>query len=296
VRVTASSVPRAIPAELVVNDDSTRSVLARTVLLSVFPNGAATGARLFASKLTLTTVGGTFKGWAAIRNDVAPAKVGLGRAIDVIPGRLRIAPFLSGPALQPQTVSLDVVIVPGAAPIDDLTVSANALWGEDRRPLPSASLKVSLSPLRHFTAYDMVEAKVALAFVASYSRRPHDRWECTVETAVTLVDRDAATPALWDLRKSEQIGRSQLWLALFNPATGPLRAIFASPADANSFAMWLQQTHATRAGEYQLGMFRPGYSREPQHTRPADNSLIDTFRPVSPEDLDALMVGRLGEP
>jgi hypothetical protein len=292
VQVTASSVPRAIPTDLAV-DGTSRSVLARTVMLSVLPVEAAKGSRLVTSTLSLVTMGGTFKNWAVLRN-VDRQSIG-GRSIDVIPGRIRIAPFLSGPTFQAQTVYLDVMLAPGAVPIDEETVSAPALWTEERQPLPSDSLEITLIPLRHFTAYDAVESRISLTFVATRSPRAGGRWTCSVETALTLIERDAATPALWDLRKTGQSGRSELWLALFDPATGPFRAIFASPADASSFAAWLHQTHSARAGRFELGMFRPQYSREPQHTRPADDSLINTFRRVSADDLDALEVGRLGE-
>jgi hypothetical protein len=144
--------------------------------------------------------------------------------------------------------------------------------------------------------YELVEARITLAFVGIQQRPVRQQWECSVETTVTLVDREAATPALWDLREVAKVGATEQWLALFDPASGPVRAIFTSPMEASSFAMWLRQTHATRAGQYQLGVFRPQYSREPQGTRPAGNSLIETFRPVSADDLDALTVGRLGVP
>jgi hypothetical protein len=182
--------------------------------------------------------------------------------------------------------------------VDEETISAHVLWGNDRRPVPAEALKVDLSPLRHPTAFDVVEARVVLTFAAAGppgAATGGSQWECSAETTVTLVDREAATPGLWDLRRTTQ-GRSEQWLALFDPSTGPVRAIFTSPADADSFALWLRQTHATHAGRYQLGLFRPEYSRQPQNTRPAEGSLVNTFQPVSADDLDALIVGRLGQP
>jgi hypothetical protein len=268
-------------------------LLARTVLLSVLPGEAARGATVFTSKLSLTTAGGTFGNWAALEN--ADRRTVAGRSIEVIPGRIRVAPFFGLPTLQAQTLYLDIVLAPGAVPMDEFAVSPSALWTEDRRAVPAESLDVKLTPLRHITVYDEVEATVSLTFVASRERQARQRFECSVETELTLIDREAATPALWDLRKSQDRGRSEYWLALFDPATGPFRAIFTSAADADSFVTWLRQTHSTRAGRYQLGMFRPQYSREPQHTRPAADSLINTFRPVSADDLDALEVGRLGQ-
>jgi hypothetical protein len=294
VRLTASAVGRTIPTELAVDEAATRPVVARTIELAVLPQAPARGVRLMANTLTLTTIGGTLKGWAAVdsQTDVA------GRAIDVIPGRLRISPLLTGSSLAPQTTSLDVLVVPGAVPVDEAAVSAHVLWGNDRRPVTTEALKVDLRPLRHFTAFDVVEARIVLTFVGAGPPGPALRsgqWECSAETTVTLVDREAANPALWDLRRTAQ-GRSEQWLALFDPSTGPVRAIFTSPADADSFALWLRQTHATHAGRYQLGLFRPEYSRQPQNTRPAEGSLVNTFQPVSADDLDALIVGRLGQP
>jgi hypothetical protein len=43
-------------------------------------------------------------------------------------------------------------------------------------------------------------------------------------------------------------------------------------------------------------MFRPEYSRSARRTVPAFHSVADTYRTASMDDLDVLLVGRLGEP
>jgi len=290
VKVFASGAPRTIPPELAVDTGLTNAVVGRRLLVSVSPSGAARGVRIISSALAATTFGGTFEGWAAIERD------GTGRALDVSPGRLRIAPFLSGSTLQPQSISLDLLVVPGAMPVDEMAISAPQLWSQDRQPISGAGLQISLTQLRHFSVYDAVEATIKLEFVALGSRSASDRWECSIENHITLVDRAAVTPPLWDLRKSADRGRSEYWLALFDGRTGPFRAIFTSPADATGFARWLRQTHSTRAGAYQLGMFRPEYSDGARRTVPVDHSVIDSFQPASSDDLNNLVVGRLGEP
>jgi hypothetical protein len=109
--------------------------------------------------------------------------------------------------------------------MDEVTISAPQLWSEDRGPIPPKALQIAINPLRHFTVYDRVEAMIRLEFVASRSRSASQRWACSVENRVTLVDHPSVTPSLWDLRKNPERGRSELWLALFDQKTGPFRAI-----------------------------------------------------------------------
>jgi hypothetical protein len=218
------------------------------------------------------------------------------RAIDVTPGRLRIAPFLVGSTLQPQTVSIDLLVTPGGSPLDEMAVATEALWDSQLHPLSPDRAAISLTPLRHFTMYDQVEATLSLDYVATRSRAARTQWICSAETRFTLVDRTATAPNLWDLRKPAEFGRSEWWLALFSANAGPFRAIFTSPADARGFAGWLRQTHALRVGAYEVGMFRPEYSGDARRTVPVSHSVADTFRAVSADDLDDLIVGRLGEP
>jgi hypothetical protein len=289
IRLIASAIPRTVPADLAVDPDALNEVRGSRILLSVAPADVARGMRVISSTLTVTTFGGTFKGWALIGNGAE--KRG---ALDIIPGRLRLTPFLSKSKLEAQSMSLDVWVAPGAAPIDEMALSAVSLWDADRHPIAPEALQVSLLPLRHFTTYDLVEATINLDFVVQQGRAS---WQCSVQRHITLVDHDSAAPPLWDLRKApEKTAVSELWLALFGPKSGPSRAIFTSPAEANGFAAWLRETHATRVGPYQLGLFRPDYSEDSRHAMQPEHSLTDTYHAASADDLNGLIAGRLGEP
>jgi hypothetical protein len=180
--------------------------------------------------------------------------------------------------------------------MDEMVIATEALWDSQLHPLSPDRVAISLAPLRHFTMYDQVEAALSLDFAVSRARAARQPWTCSAESRFTLVDRTATAPNLWDLRKSGEYGPTEWWLALFCARAGAFRAIFTSPADARGFAAWLRQTHARHVGEYDVGMFRPDYSRDARRTVPASHSVADTFRGVSTDDLDALTVGRLGEP
>jgi hypothetical protein len=309
--VSAAAVPRSIPLELATDEGfvKTYGVVGRRVMISAAPMDAAGGVRILSSTLAITTLGGTFEGWAALsdevdspdatrRADASPrtrrANPAAKRAIDVIPGRLRIAPFLIAHTLQAQTMMLDVMVTPGGVPVDELVVDEGPMWTPDRRPVPPDALLVTLTPARHFTVFDAVEGKISLEFVAARSRSAHERWRCSFDTSVTLVERDAERPPLWDLRTPVRGGKKKSWLALYDPKIGPIRAIFTSPAAANGFASWIRQTGALRAGHYQLGMLQPADAERPPV--PVEHSSADSFHPASVDELNALTVGRLGEP
>jgi hypothetical protein len=310
VAVSAAAVPRSIPLELTADEGfvKTYGVVGRRIMISVAPMDAARGMIVLSSTLAITTLGGTFEGWAALSDEVAspdatrhagvpsrtrrpnPAER---QAIDVLPGRLRIRPFLGAPTLHPQTVMLDVLVTPGGVPVDELVVNEGPMWTPDQRPIPPDSLLVTLTPARHFTAFDVVEGKISLEFVATNSHSAHERWRCSFDTNVTLVEPDAERPPLWDLRTPVRGGKKKSWLGLYDPTIGPIRAIFTSPAAANGFASWLRQTGALRAGQFQLGMLQPADARS---RAPAEHSIADSFQPASADELNALTVGRLGEP
>ncbi len=287
VRIAASAVPWKIPADLT-QGDGLSSVLGRRILVSISPKGAADGMKIASSELTVTPFGGTFRGWAQ-------AVVAEASGIEVTPGRLRITPFVRTSKLRPQTLMLDVVLAPGAELLDEMVISAGAFWDSSLHPLPPERVNLTLEPLRHYTVYDQVDGVVSSTFVTARSAAHSATTLCAAETPVALVDRASLTPPLWDLRKAVPTGRSELWLALFDPQTGSHRVIFKNPAEADGFANWLRQTHALRIGRYQVGVFRPGYSRDARRTVPEGHSVTDTFQPASAEDLDALVVGRLGE-
>src|SRR5262249_21486571 len=105
VRGTGSAAPRALPGSPATAVHPSNTLVGRTVLISVYPAADVPRVSLLSSVLTITTTGGTFGGLAE-QNDGK-------RAIDVIPGRLRIAPFVTGATLQPQTVSVSLLVTPG---------------------------------------------------------------------------------------------------------------------------------------------------------------------------------------
>jgi hypothetical protein len=305
VRIAASVVPWSIPADLA-QGDGLNSVLGRRILISISPKGEAFGMRVASSELTVTPFGGTFRGWAQLSSNpkqdrleaVEPgheAVAAEASGIEVTPGRLRITPFVRTCKLQPQTLLLDVILAPGAEPLDEMVISAGAFWDAGLHPLSPERINISLEPLRHYTVYDQVDGIVSSTFVTARSPAHSAMTRCTAETRVALIDRASSTPPLWDLRKSVPTGRSELWLALSDSQTGSHRVIFKNPAEADGFATWLRQTHALRIGRYQVGVFRPGYSSDAHRTVPEGHSVTDTFQAASAEDLDALVVGRLGE-
>jgi len=304
VRIAASAIPWAIPADLAPGQ-GLNSMLGRRISVSLSPKGDAYGMQIASSELSISPLGGTFRGWAQSSSSTQQdglqaaqfaheAVVAQESGIDVSPGRLRITPFVRTRKLQPQTLSVDVILSPGAEPLDEMVISAGALWDASFHPLAPERIAISLEPLRHYTVYDQVDGLVSSTFVAAKSSSSTTT-TCTAETRVALVDRASSTPPLWDLRKSAPAGRSEWWLALSDPLTGPHRVIFKNPAEADGFASWLYQTHALRVGRYQVGVFRPGYSSEARRTVPEPHSVTDTFRAAAAEDLDALVVGRLGE-
>ena len=305
VRIVAAAVPWKIPADLA-QGDGLNSVLGRRILVSISPKDEAYGIQIVSSELAITPFGGTFRGWAQLSN--SPKKDGLdaverghesivaqSSGIEVTPGRLRITPFLRTSRLRPQTLLLNVILAPGAEPLDEMVISAGAFWDASLHPLPPERVDISLEPLRHYTVYDQVDGVVSSTFVTAKSAALSEKTTCTAETRVVLIDRASATPPLWDLRESVPVGRSELWLALSDPQTGSHRVIFKNPAEADGFASWLRQTHALRIGRFQVGVFRPGYSSDARRMVPEGHSVTDTFHAASAEDLDALVVGRLGE-
>jgi hypothetical protein len=216
------------------------------------------------------------------------------RALEVIPGRLRIEPFLSSSKLHAETIAFDVVLAPGGAPADKPTVSLPALWAPDGHPIPPNSLEIAVSAERHPTVFDVVEARVVLDLDGAGPARARDSWRCSYETRATLVDHESVLPELWDLHTAPRDGKAERWLALFEPATGPFRAVFTSAQSAQAFATWLRATGATYAGRYQLTLFEPDSGRS-RSTLPPDRDIASKFQPASVADLQTLAVGRLGE-
>jgi hypothetical protein len=276
VRLSASAIPLAFPASLNINAGSAEhpSLVARRIMVAVSPTGTARGVKALSSRLTLTTVGGTLAGWASVGHDLAASN-----AIDVIPGRLRMEPFLRGsaPALKAQTLALDVFVTPGSVPIDEPVISTSALWAADRKPTPPDSLEITLTPVRHLTVFDVVEGTLTLEMTAAVHRPAHEYWRCSFSTRFELIDHESVLPDLWVLRKAGPRRAERRWLVLDDPKTGPFRAIFTDAQAARGFAAWLRTTNADRVGPYQLGL-----------------SAV-RFLEASPRELQSLEVERLGE-
>lgn len=316
VRVAASATAISLPDRLSPQFGTRRSeeLLARRLLISAAPARGAAGVTVSWSALTVTIVGGTFAGFmsAAETGDARTGEihavgsrsgavvrsgtweVARNRAVEVIPGRVRVEPFLSASKLHAETIALDVTVVPGGVPEDKMTVSLPPLWTPDGHPIPWETLEMAVSAERHFTVFDVVEAHVTVDVDGTGSAGSGGLWRCSYETRFTLVDHDSVLPALWDLHIASREGKPKRWLALFEPAVGPFRAIFTDVQAAQAFASWLRTTGATRAGRYQLGLFEADEGRS-QSTIPSDRDIASKFRPASSDDVRILTVGRLGE-
>lgn len=296
VRVAASAMAISLPDGLSAQPGTTQpgELVARRLLVSASLTGGAAAVRVRGSTLTVTTVGGTFAGPASVVMRSNPPEVARDRALEVIPGRVRVEPFLSSSKLHPETIVFDVALIPGGVPVDKMIVSLSPLWTPERHPVAPDTLQITLSSERHLTVFDVVEAHVSLDVDGTGPARSHDTWECSYETHFTLVDHDSVLPEVWDLHTVPRDGRHKRWLALFAPAVGPFRVIFTNAQAAQAFATWLRTTGATHAGGYQLGLFERDADRS-QATIPADRDIASTFQPVSVDEAQGLVVGRLGE-
>src|SRR6185437_6462359 len=149
VRVSASAVPIALP------DGLSSQLIARRLLISSSLINTAAAVHVRGSTLNITTVGGTFAGYGRVVGVVLPSR---GRALEIIPGRLRVEPFLFSPELRAQTIALDVILTPGGAPADKVTLSVAPLWTSDRQAVAPDALQINTSAERHLTVFDVVEA------------------------------------------------------------------------------------------------------------------------------------------
>ena len=291
VRLTASAVPLTFPAALNINAHSADhpALVARRVIVGVAPMGTARGITIFSSNLSLTTIGGTLAGWASIGHDLAASS-----AVDVIPGRLRIRPFTAGSRLSAQTMALDIFLTPGSSPIDESAITTSALWNAGRQPTAPGNLRITLTPVRHLTAFDFVKGTFSLELTAARKRSAHEHWRCSFTRQLELIDHESVLPEIWVLRKPAQPGAPSQWLAFNDPTTGPFRAVFTDLQTARGFASWLRETRTPTVGPYQLGLFRPA---EPNPNTPLTSrlSVAIPFHGIAPEDLQTLEVKRLGE-
>lgn len=290
VRLAAAAVPLTLPTELAAAASSADhpNEVGRRLTISVSPRGGARGMSVFSSTLSLMTTGGTLAGWARLGEGFASSN-----AVDITPGRLRIQPFLRSSTLEPQTMVVDLLVVPGSAPIDEVAIKPAALWDGEMRAVRPESVQIGLTPLRHFNVLDKVNGRVTLQLTAAHSRRARQRWNCSFEGRFELVDHEAVLPDLWSLRVTGLRGAADQWFALADPTSGAFRAIFTDARVARSFAAWLRATKAAEVGHYKVGLFQ----LEPdENTPPAARRIPATpFHPLTQEDLQALEVKRLGE-
>jgi hypothetical protein len=309
--LTVSVAPIAVPHTLTVSEGAVPGygIQARRISIAVKPPQAASSVRLSASTLSIYIFGGIFRGWAtpadqfadtSIGSKVAPAKpqsrvVSSNQALEATPGRVGVTPFLSGQRLHAQTQAIDIAILPGGVTVDQPVVMASSFWDKDERPIAPALLDVKLSPLRLSSVYRTVEAKIKLDYEISNSNGSA-RFSCSATRQEVLVDRDAIRPALWDVGVPTQFGARKKWLALYNPATGAVRAVFTTLDAANAFTRWVQQVSAVTAGKYSLGLFTPADPDLEEPILPSDASIMETFQPISAEELVHLRVGDIDKP
>lgn len=193
-----------------------------------------------------------------------------------------------------QTFTVDAIVRLGGAPFDQVVLTTAAMWDAAQRPIAPDDLQVTFTPLRHFTAYDIVNATISLHFIAQ-QKGTDSLCRATVETSAQLVNRDAARPPLWDLGTSFKDGVRKRWLALYDPQSGPVRAIFTDPVAARGFAQWAQQTGATHAGRYQLGTFQSEDLDSAIATVPTDRAIMESYHAITAEERDHLKAGPLAE-
>ena len=309
--LTVSVAPIAVPQALTVSEGAIPSygIQARRISIAVKPPQAASGMHLSESTLSIYIFGGIFRGWVtpadqsadtSIGSKVEPAKprsriVSSTQALEATPGRVSVTPFLGGQRLHAQTQAIDIAILPGGVTVDQPVVMASSFWDKDERPIAPALLDVKLSPLRLSSVYRTVEAKIKLDYEIS-SPNGSERFSCSGARQAVLVDRDAIRPALWDIGVPTQFGARKKWLALYNPATGAVRAVFTTLDAANAFTTWVQQAGAVTAGKYTLGLFTPVEQNDEEPVLPSDASIMETFQAISAEELVQLKVGDIDKP
>jgi hypothetical protein len=215
-------------------------------------------------------------------------------AVSIGPGGANVVRSMRGKANLLGVSSLDVLIMPGGAVVDDTVLRIPNLWMPDGRPVPPDKVAVEMIPVRHPPGLDTVQASVELAYIVR--EESGDEWHCSAEGRTTLADHDSVRQPFWDLGLAGKNTERGEWLALLEPSLGAVRTVFDSPASANALASWIQTTRATQIGEYQIGVVRQGAPRKARPYGPVDADTMTTFRALTADDLPAIEVGAVGEP
>lgn len=280
IRVTASVAQVPIPDGVREPSGAVKLIAGtgRRVLLAVDVSPGLPRVRLLSSSIELLTFGGTLAGWARV---VAPATATDHQSIHVSDGLLRIAPFLPRGRLGPYTETLDLVVVPGGAPVPALALRPGRMWDGAGRPTAPHDLRIVVAPILHLKVQDVVGATMQLDFTALHRSRPHERWQCSIESDFQLVDHRSALPSLWVLQPAAHIGSKSSVLALYNQSIGSFPAVFLDPATAAGFARWLSETHARRVGKYEIGL--------------TSKTAASGFQATSNDDYGQLTVQQFGE-
>lgn len=279
IRLTASVAQVAAPDGIEAPSGRVRLIagVGRRILLSVEVPESVPRVRLLDSALTVFTYGGTLAGWARI---VEPPGAGARESLQVSDGYLRLSPFLPGSHLHTGTQAIDVLVIPGGAPVSGLALRPGQMWNEAGRPIAPDDLEITLDPIEHMTAFTVVDATARFDFTVLERTRAPERWKCSVESHFQLVDHHSTLPNLWMLQHRARVGSKHDTLALYRPSVGTLPMVFLDLATAEGFAKWLSETHARRVGRYAIGVI----AREK----------TTGFEPASDEDLGALAVVQYG--
>lgn len=279
VHITASVAESPIPAGVTLPSGEVKVVAGtvRRVLLAVEVSPGLPRLRLLSNSVEILTFGGTLAGWARV---VAPAAATSRESIQASDGYLRITPFIPGQKLGSYTQSIDVLIVPGGAPVGGLALRPGPMWDKTGSPTAPRDLTVQLVPILHLKVLDVVTASVQLDFTALHLSGAHEHWRCSTESDVQFLDHRSALPNLWVLRRVAPTGSSYPMLALYNPSVGAFPAAFLDPATAAGFARWLRETHAVRVGDYAIGLI--------------SKTNANGFQTASKDDLGELEVAQFG--
>jgi hypothetical protein len=316
VRITGIALPIELPADFLASQGplSVRGTLARRIVLSIVPTRLASGTRIVEADISLSSLGGTFRGWTQLQTEYTSiSSINASPLISTRHRHMRpevaTVRFDTG-LIQIHRVALervnlagvaavDALIIPGRSAIDETVLRISKLWDSDKRPIKPEALDVVLVPLRHVATYDPAAALVNLKYILE-TDHAEQTFSCSAaEEHVELIDRDAVRQPYWDLGvpKGSVLGpyRDRM-LALFSPSGGAVRAVFESPSAATAFATWIRETQATTAGPYTLGVFN---GIDPLNLRtllPLDKDILETFRSLSPDDREGMRAGALGEP